>query len=350
MSTVSAPTTRQGEPAVEVPVVEVTGLEVNYGTAGGKVLRAVNDISFSVAAGRTLGIVGESGSGKTTVVRAILRIVDPPGEISAGEVRYKGRDLLGLSERDMGTLRGDRIAMIFQDPSASLDPLQTIGAQFVATIRQHRGCGRAAARERAIEVLTAVGVPDPVATMRSYPMEFSAGMTQRIMIGLAISCDPDVILADEPTTGLGVVVQASILAELQSLQERLGTALILITHDIGIVSYVADDILVMYAGKCVEYGDKRSVLTGPLHPYTLGLMRSIPETDRDPGERLLAIPGFPPDISDLPPGCPFARRCDRAIDACETANPELVELMPGHHVACHSPVPSTEAPHGEHAS
>jgi oligopeptide/dipeptide ABC transporter ATP-binding protein len=329
-------------PTSEVPAIEVEHLEVNYGEQDGRLLRAVNDISFTVRAGRTLGIVGESGSGKTTVVRAILRIIEPPGDISGGQVRYNGRDLLGLPEREMGRLRGNRIAMIFQDPSASLDPLKTVGAQFIETIRRHRSCGRAEARSRAVQALKTVDVPDPDAAMRAYPMEFSAGMIQRLMIGMAISCDPDVILADEPTTGLGVVVQATILAELKNLQERLGTALILITHDIGIVSYVADDILVMYAGQCVEYGDKHGVLTTPLHPYTLGLMRSIPEIDQNTEERLKAIPGFPPDISHLPPGCPFVTRCDRAVEACATTNPGLAELAPGHFVACHSPVPATE--------
>lgn len=333
---------------VNPPVLEVHDLEVNYGSAGGRVLRAVNHVSFAVAAGRTLGIVGESGSGKTTVIRAILRIIDPPGEIAGGEVRYNGIELLRLREAEMGKLRGDRIAMIFQDPSGSLDPLQTIGAQFVETIRRHRGCSRKAARERATEVLRLVGVSDPGAAMRSYPMQFSAGMTQRMMIGMAISCDPEVILADEPTTGLGVVVQASILAVLKEIQRRLGTSLVLITHDMGIVSYVADDILVMYAGQCVEYSSKEAVLVRPLHPYTLGLMQSIPSEDQDPNERLNAIPGFPPDISSLPPGCPFVSRCYRAIPTCATVNPPLAELEPNHFVACHAPVPDEDRTRATH--
>jgi oligopeptide/dipeptide ABC transporter ATP-binding protein len=329
-------------PKRETAVLDVRNLEVNYGQSRGHLLRAVNDVSFTVKAGRTLGIVGESGSGKTTVIRAVLRIIDAPGQISGGQVLYNGRELLPLPEPEMGKLRGNRIAMIFQDPSGSLDPLQTIGAQFIETIRRHRPGSRAAARQRAMDVLSLVGVSDPAAAMKSYPMEFSAGMTQRIMIGMAISCDPDVILADEPTTGLGVVVQASILAELQGIQARLGTALVLITHDMGIVSYIADDILVMYAGKCVEYSTKEEALTRPMHPYTVGLMQSIPREDQDPNERLKTIPGFPPDISALPAGCPFFERCYRAIDECATANPALVELEPNHFVACHSPVPEEE--------
>jgi peptide/nickel transport system ATP-binding protein len=191
-------------------------------------------------------------------------------------------------------------------------------------------------------VLRLVGVPDPAGALKSYPMEFSAGMTQRMMIGMAITCEPELILADEPTTGLGVVLQAAILTELKSIQQRLGTALIMITHDMGIVSQVADDIMVMYGGKCVEYGSKEQVLARPMHPYTLGLMRSVPEVDRDQRERLNVIPGFPPDLAKLPPGCPFVDRCYRAHEEYRTEAPALVEMEPGHFVACHSPVPLQE--------
>jgi oligopeptide/dipeptide ABC transporter ATP-binding protein len=331
-----------GKNAADDTVLEVRNLGVNYGRAGDKPLRAVNDVSFRVQSGRTLGVVGESGSGKTTVVRAILRIISSPGEIAAGAILYRGRSLLTLPEREMADLRGGRIAMIFQDPSGSLDPLQTIGSQFVETIRRHRGGSRKEARERAEQVLNVVGVADPSSAMRLYPKDFSAGMTQRMMIGMAISCDPDLILADEPTTGLGIVLQAAILAELKVIQKRLGTALVLITHDMGIVSYIADDILVMYAGRRVEYAAKTQVLLRPMHPYTLGLMRSIPAVDRDPEAPLKVIPGFPPDLSDLPPGCPFVARCYRAIERCAIDDPPLIELEPGHLVACHAPVPEEE--------
>lgn len=325
-----------------VPVLEVSGLEVHYGQSGSRTLKAVNDVSFSLGPGRTLGIVGESGSGKTTVVRGILRIVDPPGVISGGSVKFHGRELLGLSEREMTKLRGRQIAMIFQDPVGALDPLQTIGQQFMETIRTHLKASRSEARRRSIEVLGLVGVPQPVDAMKSFPMEFSAGMMQRMMIGLAISCEPDVILADEPTTGLGVVLQAAILAELKLIQQRLGTAMVMITHDMGVVAQVADDIMVMYGGRCVEYGPKHEVLTRPLHPYTLGLMRSVPEMDADKRERLKVIPGFPPDLAKLPPGCPFFDRCYRAHDDFRVTPPPLVELYPNHFVACHSPVPLDE--------
>ncbi len=324
------------------PVLQVSGLEVNYGRTGNRTLKAVNDVSFMLGAGRTLGIVGESGSGKTTVVRGILRIIDPPGVISSGSVKFHSRELLDLPEREMTKLRGRDIAMIFQDPVGSLDPLKTIGQQFVETIQTHLRESKTVARRRSLEVLSLVGVPHPQDAMKSYPMEFSAGMTQRMMIGLAISCEPDVILADEPTTGLGVVLQASILAELKSIQRRLGTAIVMITHDMGVVAQVADDIMVMYGGRCVEYGPKDQVLTRPLHPYTLGLMRSVPEMDADKRQRLKVIPGFPPDLAMLPPGCPFFDRCYRAHDEFRETPPPLVELEPGHFVACHSPVPLEE--------
>jgi len=324
------------------PVLQVTGLEIDYGQSGGRSLKAVNDVSFSLGPGRTLGIVGESGSGKTTVVRGILRIIDPPGAISAGSIRFHGRELRDVPEREMTKIRGRRIAMIFQDPSGSLDPLKTIGQQFIETIRAHLKGTTAQARRRSVEVLSLVGVTDPRAAMKAYPMEFSAGMTQRMMIGMAISCEPDVILADEPTTGLGVVLQAAILGELNSIQQRLGTAMVMITHDMGVVSQVADDIMVMYGGRCVEYGAKEQVLTRPLHPYTLGLMRSVPEMDADKRQRLKVIPGFPPDLAKLPPGCPFVDRCYRAHQEYRVTPPPLSELEPGHFVACHSPVPAEE--------
>jgi oligopeptide/dipeptide ABC transporter ATP-binding protein len=332
------------------PILEVKGLHVHFSQGRGKVVRAVDNLSFTLGAGETLGIVGESGSGKTTVVRAVLRIIDSPGRIAAGEIVYRGRDLLKLPEREMRRLRGSKIAMIFQDPTGSLDPLHTIGDQFVETIRTHHAWDRARAYRRAAEVLRLVGVQDPAAAMSSYPMEFSAGMIQRMMIGMAISCEPDVILADEPTTGLGVVLQAQILNELMSIQKRLGTSMILITHDMGVVAHVADDIMVMYAGECVEYGSKEQVLLNPMHPYTLGLMRSVPQIDQARLERLPAIPGFPPDLTALGPGCPFAPRCDRQVEESLCSRPPLVEMEPGHFVACHNPVPPNERLMDVHAA
>lgn len=332
----TVPAAPRGETAS--PVLEVADLKVHFDLPGGRRVQAVDSLSFTLEPGKTLGIVGESGSGKTTVVRAILRIVGVPGRIGGGEIRYRGQDLMHLSERDMRGIRSRKIAMIFQNPAGSLDPLFTIGQQFAETIHAHTSLNREQAVGRAREALAMVGVPDPSSVMSSYPTFFNAGMIQRIMIGMAISCEPDIILADEPTTTLGVLAQAQILNALTGIQERLGTAILLITHDMGVVSHVADDILVMYAGRCVEYGAKDRVLLSPLHPYTLGLMRSVPEIDQERAARLSTIPGFPPDLSALPLGCPFAPRCYRRKPMHDVVRPELVELEPGHFVACHSPV------------
>lgn len=324
------------------PVLEVRQLHVHFEQSRGNPVRAVENVTFTVPNGRTLGIVGESGSGKTTVIRAILRIIDPPGRIVSGDILYRGQNLLKLSERSMRRLRGSKLSMIFQDPSGSLDPLHTIGQQFIETIRTHHQFSRHQAYARSLEVLRLVGVPDPAAAMDAYPMQFSGGMIQRMMIGMAISCEPDVILADEPTTGLGVVLQAQILNELKKIQQELGTAMVMITHDMGVVAHVADDILVMYAGEIVEYGSKEQVLMRPMHPYTLGLMRSVPQIDQVRPTRLQTIPGFPPDLTALPPGCPFAPRCYRSVEASLCTRPPLLELEPGHFVACHNPVPENE--------
>lgn len=324
--------------AATEPLIDVRDLRVEYGQGEGRVIRAVDGLSVAVQPGKTLGIVGESGSGKTTVVRAILRIIDAPGRIAGGSVLYRGRNLLTLPERELRQLRGNKISMIFQDPSGSLDPLYTVGDQFIETIRTHLRFNATKARERSLEVLSLVGLPDPAAAMASYPNQLSAGTIQRMMIGMAIACEPDVILADEPTTGLGVLPQAQILSVLKDIQRRLGTTLILITHDMGVVAHVADSILVMYAGKCVEYGSKERVLKQPTHPYTLGLMQSVPEIDGERPHRLRTISGFPPDLSALPRGCPFVSRCYRALPKCGDVDPALDETATGHLVACHSPV------------
>ena len=325
-----------------VPVLEVRDLRVHFELSNRRRVQAVDGLNFTLQEGKTLGIVGESGSGKTTVVRAILGIVDAPGRIESGQIRYRGTDLLGQSESQLRDLRGRRISMIFQDPSSSLDPLFTIGDQFVETIRSHRRSSPREARARALEVLAQVGVPNAGAAMDSYPVQFSAGMIQRMMIGMAICLEPDLILADEPTTGLGVLLQAQILNELVTIQRKLRTSMVLITHDMGVVAHAADHIMVMYAGHCVEYGPKEAVLLRPLHPYTLGLMQSVPNLDQDPTKALKVIPGFPPDLSRLPAGCPFADRCYRKPSIADSLRPPLVEMEPGHYVACHSPVPELE--------
>jgi peptide/nickel transport system ATP-binding protein len=330
------------KPETTPSALEVRELAVHFDLPDGRRVQAVDGVSFALAAGKTLGIVGESGSGKTTVVRAVLRIIEAPGKIGGGQIHYGGRDLLTLPERQMRAIRGRKIAMIFQNPAGSLDPLFTIGQQFVETIQTHIDLNARAAAARAEEALAIVGVANPKAVLDTYPTYFNAGMIQRIMIGMAISCEPDVILADEPTTTLGVLAQAQILNALTAIQVRLGTAILLITHDMGVVAHVADDILVMYAGRCVEYGSKDQVLLNPLHPYTLGLMRSVPEIDQARSARLNVIPGFPPDLSALPPGCPFAPRCYRRQPMHDVVQPHLVEWEPGHFVACHTPVPPEE--------
>jgi oligopeptide/dipeptide ABC transporter ATP-binding protein len=339
-ATIANPVSRPG--VSETPVLDVRGLMVHFDLHDGRRVQAVDGVSFVLDSGKTLGIVGESGSGKTTVVRAVLRIVDAPGNIGGGQIIFQGQDLLGLPAPEMRRLRSRKIAMIFQNPAGSLDPLFTIGDQFVETIRTHTGLSRRQAVDRAKEALDLVGIADPAAVMASFPTYFNAGMIQRIMIGMAISCEPDLILADEPTTTLGVLAQAQILNALMGIQKRLGSAMLLITHDMGVVSHVADDILVMYAGRCVEYGSKEQVLLNPRHPYTVGLMGSVPEVDQARTTRLNTIPGFPPDLSALPPGCPFAPRCYRKPPVADVVRPELVEIEPGHWVACHSPVPAEE--------
>lgn len=328
--------------SVPSPVLDVRNLMVHFDLQNRRRVQAVDGVSFTIDAGKTLGIVGESGSGKTTVVRAVLGIVEAPGKIAGGQVLYQGNDLLRLSDEEMRRIRSRKIAMIFQNPASSLDPLFTIGDQFVETIRTHMGYSRRQAVSRAHEALNLVGISDPSDVMSSYPTYFNAGMIQRIMIGMAVTCEPDVILADEPTTTLGVLAQAQILNALMGIQDQLGTAILLITHDMGVVSHVADDIMVMYAGRSVEYGSKEQVLLRPQHPYTVGLMGSVPEIDQERDSRLRTISGFPPDLAALPRGCPFAPRCYRKPAIAERVRPELTEVEPGHWVACHSPVPAEE--------
>lgn len=342
--TFAAPTSDQSPLGSQAtpPTLEVRDLQVHFDLADGRRVQAVDGVSFTLGAGKTLGIVGESGSGKTTVVRAVLRIIESPGQVGGGQILFQGTDLLSLPDEAMRRIRSRRIAMIFQNPAGSLDPLFTIGDQFTETIQAHLGLNRKQAITRAKEALNLVGISDPSGVMASFPTYFNAGMIQRIMIGMAVSCEPDVILADEPTTTLGVLAQAQILNALMGIQERLGTAMLLITHDMGVVSHVADDILVMYAGRCVEHGSKEQVLLSPQHPYTVGLMGSVPEIDQSREKRLRTISGFPPDLAALPVGCPFAPRCYRKPAIADLVRPDLIEVEPGHRVACHSPVPAAE--------
>jgi oligopeptide transport system ATP-binding protein len=316
-------------------LLDVEDLKTYFFLEGGRILKAVDGISFRVNRGETLGIVGESGSGKSVTARSILRVVEPPGKIVGGKIIFDGEDLLTLS--DMGKIRGKRISMVFQDPGAALDPLFTVGNQYIETITANLKCSHATAIERSIKSMKEVGVPDPASALHQYPMEFSAGMIQRLMIGLAISCDPDLILADEPTTTLGVTIQAQILQTLVKTQKELGMAMILITHDFGVISQMADDIMVMYAGKCMEYSDKKTMLVKPKHPYTIGLINSVPSIENETISRLKEIPGFPPDMLNLKPGCPFAPRCERVGKECRLEMPDLEEIEPSHWIACFYP-------------
>ncbi len=295
---------------------------------------AVEDVSFDLEAGEVIGIVGESGSGKSVTALSILGLIpDPPGRITAGSIRFDGQELLGLSERRMRRIRGADIAMIFQEPMTSLNPVFTIGDQIVETIRFHEGIGRKAARDRAVEMLDRVGIALPAQRLDEYPHQLSGGMRQRAMIAIALSCNPRLLLADEPTTALDVTIQAQILDLLRELQEEFHMAVVLITHDLGVVAQHVDRVMVMYAGRVVEEASVMDAFARPTHPYTQGLLRSIPSLDEE-RERLDAIPGMVPSPFALPPGCRFAPRCAHAQDACTSVHPPLIDAGEAHRAAC----------------
>ena len=316
------------------PLLDVQGLQVEFTTRAG-VARVLDDVSFSVGAGRILGIVGESGCGKSMTALSILGLIpSPPGEVKSGRIMFQGRDLLSLSAEEMRELRGGDIAMILQEPMTSLNPVFTCVDQIAEAVRLHQPVSRAAAQARAVEMLRAVAIPEPEARARAYPHELSGGMRQRVMIAMALSCEPRLLIADEPTTALDVTVQAQIFALLRDLRERTGTAIILITHDMGAVAEMADKVAVMYAGRVVERGPADEVLDNPGHPYTRGLLASIPRIDTDPDEDLPEIPGIVPALTDLGRGCAFAPRCPLAVDACLAAQPGHVAMSPTHSAAC----------------
>jgi oligopeptide/dipeptide ABC transporter ATP-binding protein len=312
--------------------------------AGAIIARAVDGVSFDLRRGETLALVGESGSGKSVTALSIMRLVPiPPGEIAGGRVLFRGRagetrDLLRLTEPEMRRVRGDEIGMIFQEPMSSLNPLLTVGEQIAEVVRLHRGLGHAAARNHAIEMLGRVNIPDPKRRVREYPHRLSGGMRQRVMIAMALACNPTLLIADEPTTALDVTIQAQILELMRNLQAELEMSILFITHNLGVVAQIADRVAVMYGGRVVEQGEVGAVFAAPLHPYTRALLRSIPTVSgggRDPSRRLLAIPGQVPSPTALPPGCPFAPRCPLAFGPCHEAPPPREEAMPGHHVRCY---------------
>jgi len=315
-----------------VTVLDVRGLATAF-ERNGAIARAVDGVSFTLDAGQVLGLVGESGCGKSVTALSLMRLVQPPGRVVGGEVRLEGRDLFALNEREMRRLRGPGLAMIFQEPMTSLNPVLRIGSQIAEAVRVHGRVGRRIAWERAVELLGEVGIPEPATRASDYPHQLSGGMRQRVMIAMAISCAPRVLIADEPTTALDVTIQAEILDLLRALRERHRMAVLLITHDLGVVAEQANAVAIMYAGRIVELGDVFQVFDRPLHPYTQALFRSMPSLGGR-RERLEAIGGQVPDPFHLPSGCAFRDRCPRAIAACADAIPPLVEKVGGHRAAC----------------
>jgi len=314
-------------------LLEVTGLRTVFAAERGEV-RAVDGVDFSLERGRTLGIVGESGCGKSVTALSIMGLVpQPPGRIAGGEIRFEGEDLLKLPVARLRNLRGDKLSMIFQEPMSSLNPAFPAGEQVAEVLLRHRGLSKREARKQAIEMLHRVRIPSPERRADEYPHQLSGGMRQRVMIAMALACNPKLLIADEPTTALDVTIQAQILELMRTLRAELGTAIILITHDLGVIAELADDVIVMYAGQVIERCAVARVFSEPQHPYTIGLLGSIPRLHLEQ-ERLNAIEGFVPDAANLPSGCRFHPRCPFAVDKCRQETPPLMEITPGHHAAC----------------
>ena len=314
-------------------LLEVRNLRTSFATSAG-VVRAVDGVSWDVQEGETVALVGESGCGKSVSALSIMRLVaEPAGRIEAGEILYKGRDLLKLSEPEMRQVRGREIAMVFQEPMTSLNPVLSIGRQLTEGLEIHMKMVPEAARARAIELLGMVGIPDPAKRLAQYPHHFSGGMRQRMMIAMALACNPSLILADEPTTALDVTIQAQILELMRDLARRLGVAMLIITHNLGVVARYADRVNVMYAGRIIEQAGAREIYANPRHPYTLGLLRSVPRLDEPRRARLDPIQGQPPDLTRLPPGCAFSPRCAYRVERCGEA-PALESVATGHRSAC----------------
>ena len=315
-------------------LLEVRDLRTYFFTQDG-VVKAVDGVSYDLQEGETLGLVGESGCGKSVSALSLMRLVqDPPGRVVDGEVVFEGRDLLQLSEDEMRGIRGNRIAMIFQEPMTSLNPVLTIGRQLSEALELHMDMDGAAARKRSIELLQMVGIPEAERRIDDYPHQFSGGMRQRVMIAMGMSCNPRLLLADEPTTALDVTIQAQVLEIVKRLCSEMGTAVILITHNLGVVARYADRVNVMYAGKVIERAESAELYAHPAHPYTIGLLNSIPRLDEALKEKLDPIEGLPPDLVNLPPGCPFMPRCRFAQSKCGEEYPPFAQVAPNHMVAC----------------
>ena len=315
-------------------LLEVKDLATHFFTQDG-VVKAVDGISYTLAEGEVLGVVGESGCGKSVHALSIMRLVaNPPGRIVAGEILFEGENLLNMDDSEMRHIRGNRIAMVFQEPMTSLNPVLTIGRQLTETLELHQKMARREARTRAAELLQTVGIPDSESRLSDYPHQFSGGMRQRVMIAMALSCNPRLIIADEPTTALDVTIQAQILELMRDLAVEFGTAMVIITHNLGVVARYAHRVVVMYAGKIVETGTAHDIYRNPRHPYTIALLNSVPRLDATERVRLDAIEGLPPDLVDLPQGCSFAPRCKYAYERCTQETPVLVETDTNHTSAC----------------
>ncbi|WP_439572196.1 ABC transporter ATP-binding protein [Phreatobacter sp.] len=323
--------------ADDAPLLQVENLQTHFRTPDG-INRAVDGVSFHVRSGETLAVVGESGCGKSVTAMSLLRLIpEPPGKI-AGSIRFQGRDLLALSEREMRQIRGNEISMIFQEPMTSLNPVLNVGRQIGETLRLHQGLDRKAAEDRAIEMLNLVGIPEPARRVREYPHQLSGGMRQRVMIAIALACNPKLLIADEPTTALDVTIQAQILDLMRDLKHRVGAAIVMITHDLGVVAEVAERVMVMYAGRKVEEAPVRDLFRNPRHPYTQGLLGAVPKLGSSLDgvqTRLAEIPGLVPSLKQRIQGCVFAGRCGFATDLCRAVAPGLEAKAPGHVVACH---------------
>ena len=328
-------------------LLEVRDLQVSFSTYAGEV-QAVRGVSFDLRRGETLAIVGESGSGKSVTAKSIMKLNPEANTIvRGGEILFEGQNILKLSEKRMQDIRGPKIAMVFQDPMTSLDPTMRIGRQITESLRKHLGMSKEAANKRAIELLTLVGIPNPEQRIKQYPHQFSGGMRQRVVIAIALACDPQILIADEPTTALDVTIQAQILELLRELQEQLGMSVILITHDLGVVAHTAHRVAVMYAGKVIETGTLREIFYNPQMPYTWGLLASIPLPTADRSQELIPIPGSPPDMLDPPKGCPFTPRCPYAMRICAEEMPEYTTFSTEHKAACwlhHPMAPDVEPP------
>ncbi len=327
---------------MDEPILRIEGLCAQFDTPEGEV-KAARDVSLSLRQGATLAITGESGAGKTSVGLAVLNLLPYPGRITAGRIHLDGRDILGLAPEELRRIRGSEIAMVFHDASTSLNPVLSVGEQVEEIITAHLPVSKREAKSRSIEVLAQMGLPEPLEVARRYPFHLSGGMAQRVMIAIATALNPRILIADEPTSAIDVTVQAAVLEDLRRLQQRSGTSILLITHDLGVVAQMADEVAVMYAGSVVERGDARTLFEQPRHPYTWALLRSRPRWDQDQTKPLPAIRGTPPNLAELTDECPYLIRCPKATSLCRTEPaPALAEMNPGHAIACYNPVYTVE--------